>query len=195
MRPTERVLVYALLAAALLTALAAAARPAEPPEAKVATCDIYGIADRLMKSEKFEPTIKEEFEKIRVALEPMEKELQEIQQRGETMKPEDPGAGDLIREFQEKSQAYGRRRQELETNYQRFLAAKYVEAYDLVKNSVDAVAQDLGYTHVIASRKRDEKIQSENIQRVIEAVLARPVLKAPDDADITDDVSKDLKLD
>lgn len=165
----------------------------EPSAAKVATCDIYGVTDALIKSDRFRPDIEAEGDKMKKELEPLEKELQEMAEKLRGMNPQEKDAQDYYREFQKKQQEGQAKQQKLGNDVQRFIARKYIEAYKLVKASCEAVAKDGGYTHVVASRTKEE-IQTDNPQQVVEALLARPVVVSPEGTDITDDVKKDLKL-
>lgn len=207
MRRAERVLVYGGLALALsvgvpdrlptprASASPAPAQPEAPPAAtKLAVCDIYAIADRLVESDRFQPRLREEQDRIKAELKPLEDELRAMQERGSALDPQADETRALAMEFQRKSQEYQQKVRESERVYQAFLATAYVEAYDAAKVSAQNVAEDLGYTFVIASRKSGEKIETTDLSQVVQAVLARPVIKAPDDADITEDVVKDLKL-
>lgn len=210
MRRAERVVVYGGLALALsvgvldrfpslhanATPSAAAARPdaAEPAAGKLAVCDIYQIADRLIDSDRYRPRLKEEQDRLKAELKPLEDELRQIEERGNAMDPQAEETRALAMEFQRKRQEYQQKLRESERMYQAFLATAYVEAYDTAKAAAQNVAEDLGYAYVIASRKADQKIETTDLSQVVQAVLARPVIKAPEDADITEDVVKDLKL-
>lgn len=208
MRRGERVLVYGGLVIALAAALggrlpalpaAAASLPrsasrAEPVEARIATCDVYQIADKLIESDRYQPRLKEEQERLKAQLKPLEDELRQIQERGNAMDPQAEETRALFIEFQRKQQEFQQKVRESEIAYQNFLGSLYVEAYEAAKTAAQNVAEDLGYNYVLASRKTDLKIETTEINQVVQAVLARPVLKAPEGADITEDVIKDLKL-
>jgi Skp family chaperone for outer membrane proteins len=209
MRRAERVVVYGGLALALSVGVLdrlpaphasaspspAAASPARRAEnGKIAVCDIYYIADRLIDSDRYQPRLKEEQERLRAELKPLEDELNRMRERGATMDPQAEETRALAVEFQRKNQEYQQKLRESERAYQAFLGSLYVEAYDSAKASAQNVAEDLGYTYVIASRGADRKIETNDLPQVVQAVLARPVIKAPEDADITEDVIKDLKL-
>jgi Skp family chaperone for outer membrane proteins len=206
MRPFERLFIYTaltLIAAAgaftHVTRLSSVAHASprgglEPSPARLAMCDVYEVTDKLMNAETMKTTLEAERDRIRVEVEPMEKELKEMRDKLQAMSPQDEAAQAMFRDFQKKQQDYSAVRQKLETEFESFVARKYIESYDQVRASVEAVAEDLGFTHVISSRRKDSKIDTNDVQRVIEAVLARPMIKIPDGADITEDVIKDLKL-
>ncbi|MBC7835462.1 MAG: hypothetical protein H7Y88_10240 [Phycisphaerales bacterium] len=204
MHCTGRVLVYGgWVVAAVLTvsqwsattgSAVAAAGTSEPPAARLATCDIYQIADKLMSSERFKPEIEAEMKKLQAEIEPLIAEVKAVEEKGRGMDPKDPALEAVAQDYQKKIQDLQRKRQELDIRNEQFVAGKYVEAYEQARSAADGVADDLGYTHVIASRKRDAKIEAASVQSVKEAVLARPCIKSPEDADITEDVVKDLKL-
>jgi Skp family chaperone for outer membrane proteins len=108
--------------------------------------------------------------------------------------PQEEAAQAEFREFQGRVQAYQRLRQQRQAEFTAFVAKQYVEAYELARASSAAVAESLGFQYVLAARGKDKPITTDNPERLIEALLGRPVLLAPENADITADVRKDLKL-
>ena len=66
-----------------------------------------------------------------------------------------------------------------------------------MREAAAKVASDKGYSHVFASRDARKPIESSpppTPERLIEAFLGRPVIVAPESADITADVIDELKL-
>jgi Skp family chaperone for outer membrane proteins len=181
----------------------------EPAPARIAVCDVYGLLDSLVQSDRYQPQIRSESEKAQADLEPLARALQDLQEtlrgmqeRLKGMSPQDEEAQRYYREYQEKEREFQERQREFQERQrrargviERLVAGSYLDGYKQVKASAEAVARDLGYTHVIASRNREEVIKTEDPNQIIQAFLARPVVVMPEGTDITEDVKKDLKLD
>ncbi|MBX3359004.1 MAG: OmpH family outer membrane protein [Phycisphaeraceae bacterium] len=166
---------------------------ADPASDKIATCDIYMISDKLMESDRFKPELTAAGDKMKGELETLQTELQTMADKLKGMSPQDADAQQLYHDFQEKQRAAQQKQAEMSRDLEKLFAIKYVEAYKQVRASAEAVGRDLGYTYVIASKQKDD-IQTEAVQVVIQGILARPVIVAPEGTDITEDVVKDLKL-
>jgi Skp family chaperone for outer membrane proteins len=187
MKPRAVIFVSALLSAiAFFGARAGGSGSArfapDPAPARFATCDVYHVIQRLFDSD----------------LKPLADELQALGDKAQAAVQNapatDPAAQAVVREFQEKRAALNKKQQEMGARLQKFKGTQLVECYELARASVGAVADRMGYTYVLASRRVTEKVPSDDPQIVVEALLQRPVLRGPDATDITDDVLADLKL-
>lgn len=173
---------------------AAAMRASEADPARVAVCDVYGVVEKLLETDRFKPALDAEKKKAEETMQPLQEELNELGRQLQNANPEDPGVQDAYRQYQRKGQEFQQKAGELQKQLSRFVSRQFLEAYAMAKASADAMAEELGYDYVIASRGIEEEIKSDDPERVVQAVLARPVIKMPKDADITDVVKDDLKL-
>ncbi len=203
MKTSERLFVYGALIACVVLALrpqfaatASASSPvrAEPPAAKIATCDVYEIVEKLVAGERFETPRKELEEQVRERLKPLEDELLAMENELKDADPKDEAAQEQARTFQRKRNEFALLRGKAQQEYSDFVAKQYVDAFEEVKTSAAAIAERLGYTHVVASRTAEKKIKTTDPERLIEAFLGRPVTVAPEGSDITEEVKADLKL-
>ncbi len=161
----------------------------------VAVCDVFGLVEKLMDSERYQPARKEAGEAADKALAPLRERVEALGAKGRSLPEGDPSIPELAREYQraqaELQQRVGEAAREMET-----LTAKQLkEAYLSARASADAVAEQLGYAYVMASRLPDKEVDGTDSASVVRAMLARPVLRLPEAADITPDVLADLKLD
>ncbi|MBX3387426.1 MAG: OmpH family outer membrane protein [Phycisphaeraceae bacterium] len=206
MKTIERTAVYALLALCLVLALSArfghalqarADDPASPSSApvKIAVCDVFGVTEKLVESPRFKPDRESEEQRIRERLEPMQRELADLQREIEGMDPTQESTQIKIREFRAKREAAAAIEQQAAIAFRGFIARQFLEAFEIARQSAVAVAERAGYTHVIASRDPSKKIETLNPERIVEAFLGRPVLMSPKGTDITDDLLADLRLD
>jgi len=208
MKTRERLFVYGALLACIILALrpqfaatAAAstrgeeARAAEPVSARIATCDVYELVEKFVTGDRFDAPRKAEEERIRLRMKPLEDELIALENELKEADPKDEAAQEKARTFQKKRSEFALLRGQAQQEYTDFVAKQYVDAFEEVKSSAAAVAERLGYTHVIASRTAEKEIKTTDPERLVEAFLGRPVTVAPEGSDITEEVKADLKLD
>ena len=119
------------------------------------------------------------------ALGTLQKELQ-------AASPQDPAAQEKYKVFNSKRDEYGAKRQTLIAEYNQLLAAQFVEAYGKVCAEAKNQGTLLGYTYVLA-HKRSEMKGTEPLA-IVEDFLARPVILAPESAEITEQVRVAMKL-
>jgi hypothetical protein len=206
MTTRERLFVYGALLACIILALrpqfassaAASTRGtlnAEPVAARIATCDIYEIVEKLVTGDRFEGPRKAEEERIRLRMKPLEDELIALENELKEADPKDEAAQEKARTFQRKRTEFALLRGKSQQDFTDFVAKQYVEAFEEARSSAAAISERLGYTHVIASRTSEKEIKATDPERLIEAFLGRPITVAPEGSDITEDVKEDLKLD
>ena len=215
MNRIERVVVYSLLAVAIALGLSTRgslsgshvyAEPlggsAADGASRVAVCDVYGVAEKLVQSDRFAPARLAEEDKLKADLEPLENELKELQREIQAMAsagadPKDEKSQAKVKEFQQKREAYAIAREKGGIVLQRLIASQFIEAFGLTRDAAAKVAADKGFTHVIATRDAKKPIESSpppTPERLIEAFLGRPVVVSPESAEITPDVLDELKL-
>ena len=202
MKTIERISLYVLLVviAALLlraapgpTAHADEPAPSDPP--RIAVCAVVKIMDELMETDRFKPDRLEQEESLRTEkLQPLIDEARELQQQAEGLARDDPKITEL-RERMSRVQREGERvSREIMQTVEKKVAEQLIECYALVRASAAAVAEERGFTYVLASGDPEEPTKSAVVMRVMRETLARPVIVSPKSADITDDVRLDLKL-
>jgi hypothetical protein len=220
MQRTERVIAYSALAVALIAvvgqsaglrlgspATAAPVAPAPAPEsARLATCDIYSLVERLVESDSYAPARNIEQERIKAKLSPMEDELKRIDAENAKLReeltgadPKDPNAQMKLKtyntnqaDFEAKIKPYNEQKGQLSEAYSALIVGQFTEAYQKVIAEAKKIATDKGFTYVVA-QKRGE-VQARNPQQLVEEFLARPVSVSPADTDITEAVRVSMKL-
>lgn len=169
-----------------------ALRAAEEPV--IAVCAIPKIVNELMQSDRFKAERDRLQEQLQAELEPLANEMREIGERLQELDPNDPDAEALFERFRDVRLEFGRKQTEMARQLEALNAGQIIECYELARSSAAAVAEDLGYNYVISSVGRDEELTKESVEVAIRQMMARPVILAPRDADITEDVREDLKL-
>ena len=206
-RVCERVLIYSALLLAIALAVrggsagvpgagaALAGGTKEIPAPRIAVCALYRIADELMETDRFKPERVELENNLRdEELKPLYEQLRELQKRLEGMDQKDPAfAGTRERYFRLQNQARNTT-QEITQKVERKVAEQLEQCYQLVRASAAAIAEDMGFNFVLASNSSEEALKKETVVSLVRDMMGRPVLLAPKEADITEDVRQDLKL-
>lgn len=204
MQRTERVVMYTLLAASLFAvagqgfgsrfgrAEASPAPAAAPDTARIASCDIYQLVERMVEGSSYLLARNAEQERIRTVLRPMEIELDKMQVDIRAGSPEDPVTAQKMRLFEARRKEYGEKSEEESRTYAKVVTGHFTDAYGKVAAEAKKVADSLGYTHVLA-QKRGELIAT-NPQQLIEEFLSRPLAVSPEGTDITERVRTAMKL-
>ncbi|MGD9691878.1 MAG: OmpH family outer membrane protein [Phycisphaerales bacterium] len=161
----------------------------------VAVCDVFGVVETLMDSDRYQPARKEAGEAADKALAPLRERLEALGAKGRSLPETDPSLPDLAREYQRAQAELQQRTAEAAREMETLTSKQLKEAYLTARASADAVAEQLGFAYVVASRLPDKEVDGTDSASVVRAMLARPVLRFPEDADITADVLADLKLD
>lgn len=169
------------------------ARSADRP--MVAVCDVFGVVEKLMDSDRYQPARREAGEAADALLSPLRDRVEALGARGRSLPEGDSSIPEVAREFQRAQAELQQRVTEAAREMESLTAKQLKEAYTTARASTDAVAEQLGFAYVIASRLPDKDVDGTDSASVVRAMLARPMLRSPEDADITPDVLADLKLD
>lgn len=208
MRTTERVTVYAALATSLLMALAmigggrtgaltssaTAAEKNADPRRLIAVVDIVGVVERMMDSDKYKPARDEAGAAAESEIKPMRDRLQSLEERLRGLPQGDPAFNDVGREYQQLRAELERKAQGLGRDMDQLTMRQLIECYRLARASADAVAEQMGFAYVIASRPVDKDLEAPDTASAVRQLVARPMLRFPEGTDITPDVKQDLKL-
>ncbi len=200
MRPTDR-LILAVLA---VSAAAIALRPIALPRAlarddgdeapSIAVCAMPTLINELMASDRFRPELENVAPDLRDELEAVTEEMADIRDRLQDFDPEDPADQRDAQRFRELRLEQESLQRQLNAAVQRATAEQIARAYELVRSSADAVGADLGFAYVISTGDPREELNTTDFNVTLRQITARPVLRFPDGADITDDVRDDLNL-
>lgn len=190
----------ALVAAMNLSPLGHSASAASSDEAdkvdppKIAVCAIPMLVNELMGSDRFKPDRDKLEEELKGEYQGLQDELTAFSEKNRGMKRDDPAFGEAAQKFRDLQQRIGEKQREIAEKLEAKSAEQLLACYELARSSASAVAESMGYNYVMASVGADEKISGENVELALRQMMARPVVMAPKNADITEDVRADLKL-
>lgn len=202
---TNTSLIAVVFATALATALvsrfvaspATAAEPSGKDSASqlLAVCDVINVVERLMDSDRYKPARDEAGAASEKAIAEFRDRAQAAEAALRGMDEKAEGYEAARREYQMAGMALQREGQRLAQEMDGLTTKQLMEAYTVVRASADAVAEQLGFAYVIASRPSDKPLDAGDTAAVVRAMLARPIVRAPEGVDITADVKQDLKID
>lgn len=202
---TNTSLIAVVFATALATALAsrfvASPATAAEPSGKdgasqpLAVCDVINVVERLMDSDRYKPARDEAGAASEKAIAEFRDRAQAAEAALRGMDEKAEGYEAARREYQMAGMALQREGQRLAQEMDGLTTKQLMEAYTVVRASADAVAEQLGFAYVIASRPSDKPLDAGDTAAVVRAMLARPIVRAPEGVDITADVKQDLKID
>ncbi len=168
----------------------ASARFAADDDHAIAVCATLSITDELMESDRFRPAREELTRLKQESIQPLADEMADIQSRGQAAAAAGEDLSGLQQEYQNLQQRLQQANQQAQLEVSDLMREQVKECYDLVRTSASAVAEDLGYDYVVSSSRTDDEIG----ENPAGEFLARPMLVYPEDADITEEVRDDLKL-
>ena len=161
----------------------------------IAVCATPTLINELMQSDRFAPARAEVAPELRTELQEISEQLQDLQDQLQNADPGDAAAQEKFRRFRELGARAGVLQQRIATAQERKFAEQLVECFELVKTSADAIADDLGFDYVISTGSPDEELSRVASDATLRQITARPMIRFPKSADITDDVRDDLNLD
>lgn len=196
---------YILLAAAMLAAATLAGRFIMPADGAsslraadsdptIAVCALPALLNEMMESERYRPDREQFEEEVNDKLQELRDRRDELMQDLEGLEPGDPEAIEPSRQLEMLGRQYQQMQYDGQNEGDALFARQMTEAWELICSSADAVAEDLGFDYVLITAGEDEVLNQTSSAIALRQMLARPVIVAPDDVDITDDVRDDLNM-
>ncbi|MFN9992199.1 MAG: OmpH family outer membrane protein [Phycisphaerales bacterium] len=163
-------------------------------EFKIATVDVLAIVARMLESDAYKQSNLANAEKYDAELRRMLEELEGIRNRALAEPDATEARKALEAEFLDKNTKFEQARATAQQAVEQFNTDQVAEAYRLVCDAANSLAQTLGYTHVIVSRGPGEKINSNTVAGAVQEILARPVIRSVKSDDLTEQLVKSFKL-
>lgn len=170
----------------------AAANDASAP--KFAVCAVPMLVNELMQSDRFKPDRDKMEADFRAELDDMAAKLRELGAELQKASQDDPSAHVKAEEFGRLRNEFFEKQRQVAEALEKKSAEQLLACYELARSSTTAVAENLGYDYVFASVGPDEKLSGDSVEIALRQMMSRPVVVAPKQVDITEDVRADLKL-
>lgn len=179
---------------------ASASGPSAPAtrqaDQKIATLNAFLVVEKMVQSDRYKPSRETQMKEYQGNMETVKGEL-ELLVKDIVAAGQDSEKGKaLIQQYQVRKREADQLEQELQLKAAEFNTQQLAEAYRLVIETANQLADKGGYTHVIATRGiASEPLRSNNVAAAVQEILARPVVRFPAGDDLTDAVAKELKVD
>lgn len=164
-------------------------------EPRIAVCASIRLVNELMNSDRFKPAQTEERNRLQAEIVPIVDQGVALETRLKDIDPSSQEGQEIQHELMRLRQELARKQQETGIRFEQFISEQSREAYALIRDSAIAIAEKRGFNYVLASQNLDDNITEGPVAGVLNDILGRPVLLAPEGADITEEVRADLKLD
>lgn len=194
MRASERVVLFGGLMLALGLGFGFASRGGASATPKIATIDIYVIAEKLMARPELDTPRSDLWRQWQDRANAAQSDLGRMQSELQIMPQSDPKRAAKAQEFQAAQGKYQELVQKANEEVEGFRAKQLLDCYAQIRRSADAAAERGGYTHVFVTRLPDAPMQPQSIALAIQEFLARPLIKSDPTDDLTKQVMADLKL-
>lgn len=202
----ERAAIYGGIAVAIVLAAGyrgpgnLAAASGETPsvrsaDIKIGSCDVHAVADKLVQSDKYNIMMNIMVETLKKQLKPIEDELTGLRTKLQALPQDGAEFKNGVTTYQQKQQDLQNAQQQAQKTLTEQNSKNYVEAYNIVVASANAVGGKLGYTHIFASRAPGKPSELKDRMDPYIETFTRPLIKSGEATDITEEVIKDLKLD
>ena len=201
MRPTERIVVFGGIIAAILLALtvreSGSRALAGPPQAdafKLGTVDVYLVIEKLMATEDLKKKREEAATIWENKAAALQKDLQQLEDSFKVLPQSSPQIPEIQKQAQDKQAELQKVAQDRQQDMEKMNSGQLIDAYKKVRDAGSAVGERLGYTHVLSQRGYDKPIETATVATTIQELLARPLVRGIPADDLTKAVLKELKL-
>jgi len=202
MRHFERAIVYLGLATAIGLSLgwngigdsAVAQGPAVSQPVRIATADLLNVVERMFLSDRYRPAREAGVLAANKKLEPMLATRAEIEAQARALTPDSPDRKTLEERYYANEQMLQQAQQAEQNQIEASNTQQLVEAYRVVVERAQAMAREMGYTHVVSTKLDPTGIRSTSVPGAVQEMLGRPVVMADAADDLTERLIKEFSL-
>ncbi len=172
------------------------AAPVRMQEQRLATINVFQVVEKMVQSDRYKPAREAMMKEYQDKLDAPKREIESLVKDIIAAGQDSEKGKALIPQYQARKREADQLEQELQGKAAEFNTQQLGEAYRIVVETANQLAEKGGYTHVIASRGvAAEPLHSTNVAAAVQEILARPMVKFPSADDLTDAVAKELKVD
>lgn len=196
MTRTNRGLVLAgmVLVAVVGLGLRAVERPAAGVDARIATVDLFSVAEKIILSKPYTEARSAEEKVWQDRLQPLGEQIKDLRVKLDVVGQNTPDAKQVLADAQSAMNQYQQIQQQAGVALDQFRGNQLREAYEKSLDIANAIAEERGYTHVIVTRDRKAESMPVGLNATIQLMLAQPVIMAPAEDDLTEAVVEKLDL-
>ena len=196
-RPTIRLAALALMIAALVTlthSVRGNTQNAGAPPARIATIDLLGLLEDMLQTDAYKPDRDEFRGEWETKISDMQNALAQIEGELRLASPTDPNTRQLQQRYQQTGYQYQQLQRQAGMEFDRFSADQAASAYAMLHEKAAELAAELGYTHLVTSRRSGEIADRGSLATVTQEILARAVILSPDTDDLTETLRDRLSI-
>ncbi len=164
------------------------------PPVRIATIDLLGLVEDMLQTDAYKPDRDEFRGDWEERIQDMQNSLAQIEGELRLASPTDPNTRQLQQRYQQTGYQYQQMQRQAGMAFDRFSADQAASAYALLHEKASALAAELGYTHLIASRRSGEIADRGSLATVTQEILARGVILSPDADDLTETLRERLSI-
>jgi Skp family chaperone for outer membrane proteins len=162
-----------------------AQQPEGSPAFRVGTVDLLSLLEDLLQTDEYRPArdqFRQDWEE-RIGV--VQQTLAQIEGELRLATPADPGTRALQQRYQQTAFEFQNMQREAQMNFDAFSAEQAAAAYEKLHAAAQELAGELGYSHLIATRRGPAILDRNNLATVTQEILARPVIASPESDEIT----------
>ncbi len=161
---------------------------------RVATVDMFQLIESMIESERYKPARDARDAEIRTKFDALNAELKALETKVQLIPQGTPEFQATMQQGQAKEVERQQYAQQVGRENDAFVASQVREAYGIVHKAANDAAEQLGYTHVFATRLDAANMKGDSLAPIMQEILARPLIRSGEMDDITARVRDDLKL-
>lgn len=168
--------------------------PTSPAEVRIATVDTLSLLERLMETEAYRLEREQHTASWNEQLKAMSDNIQALEARLIAMTAQDPAAQEVYGQYQSQQQAIQELQQRAFADVDEFSARQLADGYRKLHEAYNRVAAERGYTHVVSTRLATDDLREVGTNVLLQEVMIRPLIRAPEGDDLTDAIAEALQL-
>lgn len=161
---------------------------------RVASADMFLLLEAMVASDRYKPAREARDAEIKTKYDAIMAELKQLETKIQLIPPGTPEYQNTMQQGQAKEVELRQFTQQASREQDAFVASQVREAYGIVHEAVNTVADRLGYTHVFSTRLDATSMKGDSLAPVMQEILARPLVRGASSDDITDKIRVELKL-
>lgn len=161
---------------------------------RVATVDMLELLEDLLQTPDFKPDRDEFRGDWEERIGDMQNALAQIEGELRMASPTDPGTRQLQQRYQQMGFQFQQMQRQASMEFDRFSAEQAATAYTTLHAEASALADEMGFSHLIASRSKGEITDRSNLATVTQEILARSMIVSPEGDDLTAQLREKLSI-
>jgi len=160
--------------------------------ARVAAVDTLRVVRALMESSDLVEAREDLRDELSPQVQALQQRAQQLAAQLQNMEPDDPSLGQTRSQYQQVVQQFQQAAQQANSQLDSLSAEQALDAFRTVRDAVQELADELGYTHVFSAVARYEEMGAAGTSAATQEIIARQLLVWPADDDITERVMEHL---